>query len=114
MERWTPKEARQHRLIAQRIYSVHDHNPSDRDKLTRENCAACILHGYRPQDSELKRSEGPNYAGWARILVEAGVTIPAVWREAFAAERASDNHRYAEALERSILTYGVRMEGDTQ
>lgn len=79
----------------------------------RSNCSTCVLHGYRPRggwgDPELdKRGAGPNYAGWARVYVEAGYAIPRKWWDAFRAQRESDNLAYAFALERSIATFGVK------
>lgn len=58
------------------------------------------------------RSAGPNYAGWARVYVEARKPIPQKWKQAFEAERKSDNKAYAAALEEVIAHFGVRFEGE--
>ena len=85
-----------------------------RDQLTRENCGACVLGGYRPRDDwgdpELDTdAAGPNYAGWARIYVEARRVIPKRWEAAFLAQlHTPDNLRYAEAVARSVVTFGYR------
>ena len=110
---WSADEARKLHAIAQQMLVRHDHNPSDRDPLTRENCGACVLNGYRPRggygDPEMDApGAGPNYAGWARIYVEAGRPIPAKWRRAFEEQLHSDNSAYSRALERSIATFVVR------
>lgn len=82
-------------------------------RLGRENCGVCCLLGYEPRggfgDGYSVRREGPNYSGWARLYVEARRPIPAKWREAFRRELARDaNHAYADALARSVVTFGAR------
>lgn len=110
---WSDDKAREYAGMASRCLFQHDHNASDRDPLTRENCGACVLGGYRPRggwgDEELDaKGAGPNYSGWARVYVEARASIPRKWRDAFQRERDSENRGYAIALERSIATFGVR------
>jgi hypothetical protein len=77
---------------------------------SRSNCGACVLAGYiDPRDrAERHIGDGPNYAGWARVYVQAGRAIPRHWRRAFRAELRSENRQYAEALARDVVTYGVR------
>lgn len=80
-------------------------------RLGRENCGACVLGGYEPrggyEDGYKVKRDGPNYAGWARMYVEARRMVPANWRDAFTRELNSDNHAYADALARSVVTFGV-------
>lgn len=111
---WSAWEARE--LSAQARYILRGHINKGGDTglsvLERENCAACVLEGYRPPggygDPELDApGAGPNYAGWARIYVEAQKPIPSKWRTAFDEQRHSENHAYSAALERDIATWGV-------
>lgn len=67
-----------------------------------DNCAACAIR--------TGGEEGPNYAGWARVYVEAGQPIPGKWRDAFERERHSDNKAYAQALEESIAHFGYEIK----
>lgn len=126
-EPWTEDEKRHHGATASQCMFRHDHNASDRDPLTRVNCGACVLGGYEPRgarddwDHPSVKDHGPNYAGWARIYVESRSPIPRAWRAAFVREITQDgdgtavqeyvNLRYAEALARSIVTFGVRFKG---
>lgn len=106
----TPNDERERR-IALSLLARHDHNISDKSPLTRENCGACVLNGYISRDDRqngARDSDGPNYAGWARIYVQAGRHIPAKWHKAFDAELASDNQAYSDALRRDIYIFGVR------
>lgn len=109
---WNREEARHHAQTALQCINRHDHPMSDRSQLTRENCGACVLNGYVPRwtdptEHDINR-DGPNYAGWARIYVEAGRIIPVTWREAFAAQGRADNQHYYDALGRSLVTFGAR------
>jgi hypothetical protein len=94
---WPPEEARHHQGTARRFFTEghsYRHKGIDAD-----NCGYCALtHG---------GSEGPNYAGWARLYVEAQRTIPSKWRAAFQEELDSDNKAYSHALRRSIKTFGA-------
>lgn len=86
-------------------HSWHFTFPRERE-MTRENCGACALSGYG-ESTESGPLE-PNYAGWARVYVEAGHAIPKKYREAFeATRRRTDNPLYVEGLERDIVTFGL-------
>ena len=65
-----------------------------------------LLHSGNCQHCEL-RKDYPNYAGWARIYVEAGQTITKKQADAFMQELESDNTAYVEALKQSILYFGL-------
>ncbi len=72
--------------------------------VVRDNCGACALNGWAPVVDE--GPAHPNYAGWARLYVQAGKGIPAVFREAFEDERVTDGP-YAAGLARDIATFGA-------
>lgn len=108
-DRWSEGEQRHYRNTARQCLTSHDHG-SDRSELARTNCGACVLGGYEPRGGwgdGRTRADGPNYAGWARIYVEAGFAIPRLWEAAFERERHGDNDRYSAALELSIATFGL-------
>lgn len=105
---WPPEEARHHRSCATACLTRHDHAPTGASALEMDNCGACALTGRKIGDEHEPRVEGPNYAGWARVLVEAGRDVPLMWARAFARELTSDNQAYADALRRSIATFGTR------
>ena len=106
MAPWDDAKARDLRLRALRVISLHDHNKSDRSPLTRANCGACCVKGYRPRggwgDDTIT---GPNYAGWERIYTEAQHPIPARWVKAYRAS-ANQDTPYGMALRRDIETFG--------
>jgi hypothetical protein len=106
-------DAMQNRIALQ-LLNRHDHNPSDKSPLTRESCGACVLGGYIPRymagEEGYKKSDGPNYAGWARVYIQARRVIPRKWNKAFHAELESDNTAYASALQRDIEVFGVTFE----
>lgn len=110
---WSTNERRQFHVTARQVFDNPDVHPRlcrSWKPWERASCSGCVLRGYHVRDGKgsFRRDEGgPDYAGWARIYVEAGIPIPLIWKAAFARERASDNRRYAEALERSIVTFGV-------
>lgn len=108
MEKWTETEANQLRMIARQLFTHYKHNNS---RLERESCSACVLRGYEPRggfgDGYSVKRDGPNYAGWARVYVEAGYSIPKRWKTAFEKELQSDNKAYAEALAKSVATFGA-------
>lgn len=93
---WDPVTEARLGATARRMFREghsYEHRGIDAD-----NCSYCAL--------VTGEVEGPNYAGWARIYIEAGQRIPGKWRHAFALELESDNKPYAEALLRSIATFG--------
>lgn len=106
-EPWPSDKARDYAAMSRNCLTDHGHgwrfDSTEEREMTRENCGACVLAGYGQKPAE----EGPNYAGWARIYVEARRPVPADWRGAFRRELASDNGAYAHALRRSIATFGV-------
>ena len=111
IEKWTKEETEHHRATAMQCLYRHDHGPNDRSQLVRENCGACVLQGYFPRGKDTgwegKRSDGPNYGGWARIYTEAGRHVPKKWHEAFKTElKRVNDPRYVSALHRSIATFG--------
>lgn len=63
----------------------------------KDNCDSCTLE-----------TNGPNYAGWARVYVEAERPIPESWRSAFYDELVSENWLYRKKLEESLHWFGVR------
>lgn len=105
---WSDITARTYAAMARQCLLRHDHDPHDHCALVLDNCGACVLAGRRTGDDHHPDVEGPNYAGWARVYVEATRQIPPQWARAFARELASDNQAYADALRRSIATFGVR------
>lgn len=108
IERWPDITARSLHGMARQCLDRHDHAPGETDKLALDNCGACALAGRTTDEDHFPDVEGPNYAGWARVYVEASRTIPAKWERAFRAELASNNQSYADALRRSVATFGVR------
>jgi hypothetical protein len=86
----------------------HDHPAYIHDQLTRENCGACTLNGYHPKGEP--RTD-INYAGWARIYIEASKPIPSNLFMAFLTELASDNRAYADALREDIRYFGIKATG---
>lgn len=104
---WPSAEARNLGAISRKLLDDHGGHPGR----FSEHCAACVLGGYSPkyrrQEGYEPDRDGPDYAGWARVYVEAQRAIPAKWRQAFA-EQGHDNKGYYDALGRSIVTFGVR------
>lgn len=115
---WPAEEADKLRRIARQLMRGDaSHRGGDCKRYgqqARMSCGTCALHGYEPrggwEPGYRVKDGGPNYAGWARVYVEAGYIIPANWADAFTRERGSDNLHYARALERDILTFGVEVE----
>lgn len=95
-DKWSDNEARHHAAIARRLFAEGHSYPHE--GVDTDNCSYCAL----TQGGD----DGPNYAGWARIYIEAGVAIPNRWREEFQKELNSDNRLYGYALRKSILTFG--------
>ena len=107
LDRWSPAEARQLTRTALDMMNRHDHNLSDRDPLTRENCGACCLGGYRPRGGWGDDIEpGPNYAGWERLYTAAHRPIRPAWAETYQ-RRADEDTPYGAALRMDIATYGA-------
>lgn len=67
-------------------------------RLDPDNCGACAL---------TQGADAPNYAGWARVYVEAGFALPRRWTRAFCLELQSPNEAYAAALVDSIAYFGL-------
>jgi hypothetical protein len=92
---------------ARQLIDRHSHAfREDTPDAVRASCDACLLNGFGTGGSG-PDATGPNWAGWARVWVQAQYRIPGQWREAFEAERASNNEQYAAALKRDIDAYGV-------
>lgn len=94
--------------IALQLFTRHDHNRHDSSPLTRENCGACVLGGYHPRG---EARDSINYAGWARVYIEALKPIPPNLFMAFLGELASDNRPYADSLRGDIKAYGIKAYG---
>lgn len=92
---WGEAEAKQIAAIARSLFRAHSYR---HEGIDTDNCSYCALTQGGP--------EGPNYAGWGRLYIEARRLIPEGWREAFRHELESDNAAYAAALRRSITTFG--------
>jgi len=112
-EKMTEKDAQNSRMASQELYRHWAHSSRVDERM---ECSACTLQGYTPSGkeyAELKeqtRKDGPNYAGWARVYVEAGAKVPHKWREAFKAELdRTDNPAYVNALRHSIAVWGLRI-----
>lgn len=96
IERWPAKDARHHQSTAKRLFwegHSYAHEGVDAD-----NCSFCAL--------TTGDEDGPNYAGWARLYIEAQRPMPSKWKAAFQRELDSNNRAYALALRRSIATFG--------
>ena len=112
---WSDEERGRLQNIARRLFSDHYTGHSVRPD-HRDECAGCVLSGWRgSKDVRAEwnvRSNGPNYAGWARFYVQARRLIRDEWAPAFCRELESpDNELYRIALARDIATFGpVRME----
>jgi hypothetical protein len=97
-EPWSAEDTRRYENIARRIFSESHYATDHARHPDPDNCAACAIR--------MGGIEGPNYAGWARLYIEARRPIPKKWKSAFEAELSSDNQAYANALRRSIATFG--------
>ena len=100
----TPEKHEMNKKIALQCLNRHDHNKSDNSPETKESCGACCLNGYHPKG---ERRDFINYAGWARLYIQAGKFIPNNLKFAFLAELASTNRSYADALREDIKEYGI-------
>lgn len=114
---WPYLEARKMRDTARAILHDPQHpanHHGDYDQLSVTSCSFCVLHGIAGAmypDDEHDATKGPNYSGWERLYVQAGVTIPDAWRPAFAwwltSEGMDENASYAAALARDVATFGL-------
>jgi hypothetical protein len=98
------QEFKQKQVNARAQFTRHDHPITDQSPLTRENCGACVLAGYTPKG---ERRDYINYAGWARVYIQAGRFIPARLEYSFLAELANKNRAYADALKQDIKDFGI-------
>lgn len=98
---WSHEEARTIAMSAHRTFYGTHHHASAKSI----DCSTCCLNGNCAIN--YKGTKSPNFAGWGRIYVEAGVPIPKRFARAFANELASDNDAYRTALLRSIATFGL-------
>ena len=96
----------QMKATALQLLRRHDHTPTSAPE-TRENCGACTLNGYHPKG---ERRDFINYAGWARVYIQAGKRIEKRLQFAFLAELASENRAYADALKQDIRDFGINCE----
>lgn len=101
------------RMRAIRLLTEHNHyceggKCGNGTKLERENCTACVLKGYGSKDNG--KPYAPNHAGWARIYVLAGLSIPLRFKDAFLLEVAHGNTLYSEQLNADIARYGVHFK----
>lgn len=73
----------------------------------RDTCGTCAALGWGAHNEEHPPHEGPNYAGWARVYVQAREPIPRAWMPAFLAHlNDEENDGYREALRRDVATFG--------
>ena len=117
VETWPEEDRVKMRRNAQAMFTdeYHASGGCRRDGvLGRSNCGPCVLGGYEPRGEDrdpewdVKR-DGPNYAGWGRLYVEAGYPMKKAWRDAFERDQlGSDNEAYAAALRKSVATFGAR------
>ena len=80
------------------------------DKHHGGNCVHCCLRGEGLPNTADDQGRAPNYAGWARLYVQAERTIPARFAQAFAEELNSSNEAYRYALIYDIAHWGVSVE----
>lgn len=92
-EPWNTTEAEHYKRTAMQCLR-HDYNHTKADPL---NCGGCALR--------IGNGSGPNYAGWQRVYVEAGLVIPRKWKRAFYSAFTGRNQAFALALARSCKTF---------
>lgn len=106
------QEHKKDRAIAERMMAEACIGSSD--KYHAGNCQHCSLRGIG-KGSTIETEGGflsPNYAGWARVYVQAGREIPSRFALAFLEEtRRTDNAEYAEALRKDVRYFGVIING---
>lgn len=74
----------------------------------RDSCGTCALLGWGSHN-EQHGTPAPNYAGWARVYVQAREPVPRQWFAAFVAELNDTNENYRDCLRRDVATYGFRL-----
>lgn len=102
MIKWNNKEIKFLRSSAC-LHFLHNHDLYfSSSALTLDNCGACLLLGRNASDIS------PNYVGWEKLYVEAGKSIPLVWKKAFDAAifKSGKDSVYQEELRKSINTFG--------
>lgn len=97
-DKWDESQRVNLGAISRHLLADHSYNHMKRDP---DNCGACALN---PCDGT-----SPNYAGWARVYVEAKKPIPADWLIEELTE--NDNISYLEALAKSVNTFGLQVIG---
>jgi len=107
---WSDDKVKQlHAMALQSFKHYHGTRKSDNDEAA--NCEACCLEGHPASFYDDIPTDAPNVSNWMRIYVEAQQPIPKRFRSGFERERKeNDNVAYLEALERSILTFGLHFE----
>lgn len=96
--RWNDATARLLRRDAVRLLWEHS-------GWFRRNCGACALRGYRELTEDGMRE--PNYAGWQRIYVKAGESIPLKYENAFWAGLHGEDVDFAYRLALDVNTFGI-------
>ena len=91
-EPWDEKTRAQMGRMAWQEYFSHSYRHARRDP---DNCAACALQ-MRPE---------PNYSGWLRLFVQAGIRAPHTVMLREAGRARMENAAYFAALLRDIKTY---------
>ncbi len=85
---------------ARRLFTEHETECAT-DRLSRDNCHACILAGWEGTE------EGPNAVCWERDYVNAELPIPSQWRVPFF-NALNGSGPYAEHLREDVTMHGVR------
>ena len=104
------KEKEQERAMALRMFAEPCFGRNDR--YHGGNCQHCCLRGDGLANTADEKGLEPNYAGWARLYVQAGRTIPKRFQAAFEKVRSYqvENDAYSKALEEDIDEFGVLFE----
>ena len=95
---WSKEEAKRLQGTATQCVMQHNHGTRP-DKLTRDNCGACSLIAGRGKNG----FKAPNHAGWERIFVQTGHTVPFE----LLLKTIDAGGRYAEALLRDLATFTI-------
>lgn len=96
-------------LIARTLMRCETPDGCASDALQKDNCGACTLHGHGDHADGSGGFRAPNYAGWARVYIEARVQIPARYLEAFG-HHLSRGDAYGRALRAYVQVFGVKFE----